>query len=89
MTRTRTPWCVGPVLLSVGHNVQKFNHCNGRSCTARTWRMTSIAFEDLVERLRTPVRTPESVTEYASMSKDERQRDNGHGDFEETRRRTA
>ena len=53
----------------------------GRSCTARTWRMTTLAFEEIVERLKTPERTPESVTEYTSMSKDERQRAKDHGGF--------
>lgn len=53
----------------------------GRSCTARTWRMTSLAFGELVEKLKTPVRTPESVAEYAAMSKDERQRAKDHGGF--------
>lgn len=46
----------------------------GRSCTARTWGMTTLAYEELVERLRNPVRTPESVAEYAAMPKDDRQR---------------
>ena len=45
----------------------------GRSCTARTWGMTTLAFEELVDRLRKPERTAESVAEYATMTKDERQ----------------
>ena len=35
------------------------------------------------------VEAPWSVKEYAAIPKDDRQRDNSHGDFEGTRRRTV
>ena len=53
----------------------------GRSCTARTWGMTTLAFEELVDRLRKPERTAESVAEYATMTKDERQMAKDRGGF--------
>ena len=53
----------------------------GNSRQARTWVNKTIRYDDLKERLRVTIRTPESAEEYASMSKTERDAAKDHGGF--------
>ena len=53
----------------------------GNSRQAKTWSNKTISFEDLKKRLKTPIRTMESVEEYAKMSKKDRDAAKDHGGF--------
>ena len=53
----------------------------GQSSHAKKWSNKTILFDDLCERLKTTIRTPESAEEYASMKSDERQAAKDHGGF--------
>ena len=44
----------------------------GNSRQSKYWSNASISFEDLCDRLREPVRTPETVSEYQALTKPER-----------------
>ena len=54
--------------------------CAG-SHNAKKWKNESITYESLKEKLRTPLRTPETVSEYKGMSKQDRSRAKDHGGF--------
>ena len=53
----------------------------GRSRQALTWVNKKIRFADLKERLKVTIRTPESVEEYAKMSRAQRDAAKDHGGF--------
>ena len=53
----------------------------GNSRQAKTWVNKTIRFDDLKERLKTPIRTTESAEEYAKMSKAQRDAAKDHGGF--------
>ena len=52
---------------------------NNRWCKA--WVNKTVSFEDIKERLRVPIRTTESVQEYAKMVKADRDNTKDHGGF--------
>ncbi len=53
----------------------------GQSSHAKKWSNKTILFDDLCERLKITIRTPESAEEYASMKSDERRAAKDHGGF--------
>ena len=53
----------------------------GNSRQAKTWVNKTIRYEDLKERLRVTIRTPESAEEYAKMSKAQKDAAKDHGGF--------
>lgn len=53
----------------------------GDSCFAVKWSNKVTSFDDLAERLKTPVRTTETVSEYAKMKKADRDRAKDRGGF--------
>lgn len=55
--------------------------CTGNSRQAATWPASKVTFPDLYERLKVPMRTPETVSEYKAMSKAERDAAKDKGGF--------
>ena len=53
----------------------------GSNRQAKQWTNKAITFEDLKARLKTAIRTPESVEEYARMNKAQRDAAKDHGGF--------
>ena len=53
----------------------------GNSCYAKTWANKTTAWEDLCERLKTTIRTTETVEEYPKLKKDDRDRAKDKGGF--------
>ncbi len=53
----------------------------GHSSHAKKWSNKTTTFDDLCERLKTTIRTPESVEEYAKMKSKEREAAKDHGGF--------
>lgn len=53
----------------------------GNSSRAKTWKNSTVLWEDLCERLRNTVRTSETMEEYLSMNKAERDRAKDRGGF--------
>ena len=53
----------------------------GSSRQAKTWVNKTIGYEDLKERLKVTIRTPESAEEYAQMGKTQREAAKDHGGF--------
>ena len=53
----------------------------GNSRQAKTWVNKTIGFEELKERLKVTIRTPESAEEYAKMNKAQRDLAKDHGGF--------
>lgn len=53
----------------------------GRSCFAVKWSNKTITYDELCERLKTTVRTPETVEEYPKLPKTERDRTKDIGGF--------
>lgn len=53
----------------------------GGSCNAKSWTNKTITYEELKDRLRTTIRTPESAEEYQKMKKADRQVAKDHGGF--------
>lgn len=53
----------------------------GNSCMAKTWSNKTITFDELCERLKVTVRTPETVEEYPKLPKAERDRIKDKGGF--------
>ena len=53
----------------------------GNSRQAKKWINKTIAYNDLKERLKVPIRTTESAEEYAKMSKADRDSAKDHGGF--------
>lgn len=53
----------------------------GNSRQAKKWVNKTVKFDDLKERLKTPIRTTESAEEYAKMSKAQRDAAKDHGGF--------
>jgi len=53
----------------------------GSSCYAKKWSNKTITFDELKERLKVTIRTPESAEEYRRMTKAERQTAKDHGGF--------
>lgn len=55
--------------------------CTGNSRQAATWPASTTTFEDLYERLKSPLRTGETVAEYQAMKKSERDEAKDKGGF--------
>lgn len=53
----------------------------GKSCNARTWQNSTISWQELCGKLRTTVRTRETVAEYKAMTKSERTAAKDKGGF--------
>ena len=53
----------------------------GNSCYAKTWANKTPPWEDLCERLKTTIRTTESMEEYPKLKKDDRDRAKDKGGF--------
>ena len=53
----------------------------GHSSHAKKWSNKTTSFDDLCERLKTTIRTPESVEEYAKMKSKDRELAKDHGGF--------
>ena len=53
----------------------------GSSCYAKKWSNKTITFNELKDRLKVAIRTPESAEEYKHMTKAERQTAKDHGGF--------
>ena len=53
----------------------------GSSCNAKSWTNKTITYEELKDRLRTTIRTPESAEEYQKMKKADRQVAKDHGAY--------
>ncbi len=53
----------------------------GNNRFAKKWNYRAISFDELKERLKSPVRTSETVAEYAKMTKLERDATKDHGGF--------
>lgn len=53
----------------------------GGSCNAGFWSNKTVEWTNLMDRLRVPLRTPESAGEYASMGKAAREKAKDHGGF--------
>lgn len=53
----------------------------GNNRQAKTWTNKTITFEELKERLKVTIRTPESVEEYAKFNKSKRDTVKDHGGF--------
>lgn len=53
----------------------------GNSRQAKTWVNKTIQFDELKERLKVTIRTPESAEEYAKMNKAQRNLAKDHGGF--------
>ena len=53
----------------------------GGSCYAKSWTNDTISFEALIDRLRDPVRTPETVEEYKKLKGDAKQKAKDKGGF--------
>lgn len=53
----------------------------GNSCYAKKWSNKKINFDDLCQRLKHTVRTPETVEEYPKLPKTERDRTKDKGGF--------
>jgi hypothetical protein len=57
----------------------KIAYANSRD--SKTWINKAISYEDLKNRLRIPIRTTETVQEYAKMNKPQRDAIKDHGGF--------
>lgn len=55
--------------------------CTGNSRQAVTWPASKVKFPDLYDRLKVPMRTPETVAEYKTMTKAERDAAKDKGGF--------
>lgn len=55
--------------------------CTGGSRKAAVWRASKISFSELYEKLKTPLRTDETVAEYRSMKKGDRDEVKDKGGF--------
>ena len=53
----------------------------GNSRNAKKWSNKTICYDDLKNRLRTPIRTTETMEEYAKMNKAQRDAAKDHGGF--------
>ena len=53
----------------------------GNSRQAKTWTNKTTSFDDLKARLKTPIRTTETVEEYSKMAKSARDAAKDHGGF--------
>ena len=61
--------------------MRKLNIAYGNSCFAKTWANKQITFDELRERLKTTIRTSETVAEYPKLSKEERKKNKEKGGF--------
>ena len=53
----------------------------GNSCYAKTWANKTTTWKDLCERLKTTIRTTETMEEYPKLKKDDRDRAKDKGGF--------
>jgi putative DNA primase/helicase len=53
----------------------------GNSCQAKRWVNRKIDYKDLLEKMKTTMRTPETTAEYKTFTKEEKQRAKDHGGF--------
>lgn len=61
--------------------MRDLNIAYGNSRTAKQWSNKTIRFDELKERLKVTIRTPESAEEYAKLSKAQRDTAKDHGGF--------
>lgn len=61
--------------------MRDLNIAYGNSCTAKKWSNKTIKFDELYERLKTTVRTSETVEEYKKMKKADRDSAKDKGGF--------
>lgn len=61
--------------------MRKYIICTGNSRLAEVWPASEVSFEELCERLKTPLRTPETAAQYKKMSKAERDEAKDKGGF--------
>lgn len=61
--------------------MRKYTICTGNSRLADVWPATEITFEELLDRLKTPLRTAETVAQYKKMSKSKRDEAKDKGGF--------
>ena len=61
--------------------MRELNIAYGNSCMAKKWSNKTITWEELAERLKTTIRTTESVEEYKKMKRTEREGIKDKGGF--------
>lgn len=61
--------------------MRKLSIAYGNSCFAKTWANKEITFEELCERLKTTIRTSETIEEYPKLPKEGRNRIKDIGGF--------
>lgn len=61
--------------------MRKYTICTGNSRLSDVWPATEITFEELLDRLKTPLRTAETVAQYKKMSKSKRDEAKDKGGF--------
>ncbi|MBQ9664610.1 MAG: hypothetical protein IJV40_15805 [Oscillospiraceae bacterium] len=61
--------------------MRELNIAYGNSCMAKKWSNKTVAWEELAERLKTTIRTTESVEEYKKMKRSERENVKDKGGF--------
>lgn len=61
--------------------MRKYTICTGNRRTSDVWPASEVTFEELYERLKTPLRTPETVSQYKKMSKAKRDEAKDKGGF--------
>jgi len=61
--------------------MRKFTICTGNSRQAAVWPASTITFEELFERLKTPIRTSETAEQYHKMKKGEKDEAKDKGGF--------
>ncbi len=61
--------------------MRKYTICTGNSRLADTWPASEVSFDELCERLKTPLRTSETAAQYKKMSKAERDEAKDKGGF--------
>ncbi len=61
--------------------MRKYTICTGNSRLADTWPASEVSFDELCERLKTPLRTPETAAQYKKMPKTERDAAKDKGGF--------
>ena len=60
---------------------RKLSIAYGKSRMSKKWVNKTVSYEELKELLKTPIRTVESVEEYAKMKKSDRDAAKDHGGF--------
>ena len=61
--------------------MRELSFCFGSNRNSRTWRPGKMGFDELYEKLKTPLRTPETAAQYRKMTKSEKQEIKDKGGF--------